>query len=35
MTSLKIGDNAPQFEAKDNAGNTIKLSDYSGKKLVI
>ena len=35
MTSLKIGDNAPQFEAKDNAGNTIKLSDYLGKKLVL
>ena len=35
MTSLKIGDNAPQFEAKDNAGKTIKLSDYAGKKLVL
>ena len=30
MTSLKIGDKAPQFEAKDNAGNTVKLSDYAG-----
>ena len=35
MTSLKIGDKAPSFEAKDNAGNTIKLTDYSGKKLVL
>jgi len=35
MTTLKIGDKAPQFEAKDNAGNTIKLSDYAGKKLVL
>ena len=35
MTSLKIGDKAPQFEAKDNLGNTIKLGDYSGKKLVL
>ena len=35
MTTLKIGDNAPHFEAKDNAGNTIKLSDYAGKKLVL
>ncbi|WP_343329498.1 thioredoxin-dependent thiol peroxidase [Polaribacter staleyi] len=35
MTSLKIGDKAPQFEAKDNLGNTIKLSDYTGKKLVL
>jgi len=23
MTSLKIGDASPQFEAKDNVGNTI------------
>jgi peroxiredoxin Q/BCP len=35
MTTLKIGDNAPEFEAKDNAGNTVKLSDYAGKKLVL
>lgn len=35
MTTLKIGDNAPKFEALDNKGNTIKLSDYSGKKLVL
>lgn len=35
MTTLKVGDTAPDFEAKDNRGNTVKLSDYSGKKLVI
>tara|TARA_B110001450_G_scaffold123416_2_gene116257 strand:- start:759 stop:1211 length:453 start_codon:yes stop_codon:yes gene_type:complete len=35
MTSLQIGENAPQFQAKDNLGNTIRLSDYSGKKLVL
>ena len=35
MTTLKIGDKAPNFEAKDNQGNTIKLSDYAGKKLVL
>jgi peroxiredoxin Q/BCP len=35
MTTLKIGDNAPQFEAKDNTGKTIKLADYKGKKLVL
>ncbi|WP_296637222.1 thioredoxin-dependent thiol peroxidase [Polaribacter sp.] len=35
MTSLKVGDTAPHFEAKDQKGNTIKLSDYSGKKLVL
>ena len=35
MTTLNIGDQAPNFEAKDNQGNTIKLSDYAGKKLVL
>ena len=35
MTTLQNGDKAPQFEAKDQDGNTIKLADYSGKKLVL
>jgi len=35
MTTLKIGDQAPNFEAKDQNDNTIKLSDYKGKKLVL
>ena len=35
MTTLKIGDKAPSFESKDQQGNTIKLSDFSGKKLVL
>lgn len=35
MTSLKTGDNAPHFEAKDQEGNIIKLLDYAGKKLVL
>ena len=35
MTSLKTGDKAPQFEAKDQEGNTVKLTDYAGKKLVL
>ncbi|MBT7704507.1 MAG: redoxin domain-containing protein, partial [Polaribacter sp.] len=35
MTTLKIGENAPNFEAKDEKGNTIQLSDYAGKKLVL
>ena len=35
MTTLKVGDDAPQFEAKDQNGNTVRLSDYSGKKLVL
>ncbi len=35
MTTLTSGDKAPYFEAKDQEGNTIKLSDYKGKKLVL
>ncbi|MEL6535030.1 MAG: thioredoxin-dependent thiol peroxidase [Bacteroidota bacterium] len=32
---VNVGDMAPDFEAKDQAGNTIKLSDYRGKKVVL
>ncbi|QDO95042.1 thioredoxin-dependent thiol peroxidase [Formosa sediminum] len=35
MTTLKIGDKAPDFSAKDQNGNIISLNDYKGKKLVI
>jgi len=35
MITLKIGDKAPKFEALDQEGNTIKLTDYKGKKLVL
>ena len=32
MASLKIGDRAPDFTATTSAGDTIRLSDYIGKK---
>ena len=35
MTTLKIGDKAPEFTSKDQDGNTISLNDYKGKKLVL
>ena len=35
MTTLKAGDKAPNFEAKDQEGNTHTLADYKGKKLVV
>ena len=35
MTTLKPGDKAPDFAAKDEQGNTVKLSDYKGKKLIL
>src|ERR1700743_625279 len=31
----KTGDAAPAFEGKDQDGNTVKLSDYAGKKTVL
>lgn len=33
--ALKIGDKAPDFTVRDQDGNTVKLSDYRGKKVVL
>ena len=35
MTSLKVGDNAPNFQSSDEAGNSLSLADFKGKKLVL
>ncbi|QWX85424.1 thioredoxin-dependent thiol peroxidase [Cellulophaga sp. HaHaR_3_176] len=35
MNTLKIGDKVPSFTSKDQDGNEVKLSDYSGKKLIV
>ncbi|WP_405415547.1 thioredoxin-dependent thiol peroxidase [Maribacter sp. Asnod1-A12] len=35
MNTLKVGDKVPSFSSKDQDGNTIKLEDYSGKKLIV
>jgi len=35
MTHLKEGQMAPTFEAKDQSGNTIKLDDYKGQKVIL
>lgn len=35
MKTLKVGDVVPEFSSTDQDGNTIKLSDYKGKKLVV
>ncbi len=32
---LKAGDIAPDFSVKDQKGNTVKLSDFKGKKVVL
>lgn len=33
--SLEVGKPAPDFEAKDQDGNLVRLSDFKGKKVVI
>src|SRR5690554_445296 len=33
--SLNIGDTAPDFETKDQFNNTVRLSDFEGKKVVL
>lgn len=35
MTTLQIGDKAPNFKALDQDGNVHQLQDYQGKKLVV
>lgn len=35
VTSLKVGDKAPDFKGKDQNGKNISLKDFSGKKLVL
>lgn len=35
MTTLKPGDKAPSFEAKNQNGETIRSSDFSGKKVLL
>lgn len=35
MEALNIGDQAPAFSAKDQNGNTVSLSDFSGKKVIL
>ena len=33
--SLEVGQKAPDFEAKIETGETIKLSDFKGKKVIL
>jgi peroxiredoxin Q/BCP len=35
MATLKEGEKAPDFTAKDQNGNTVSLSDYKGKTVVL
>ncbi len=35
MTHLKPGDKAPDFNTVDELGNPLKLSDFSGSKLIL
>ena len=33
--TLRVGDTAPDFEAATDSGDTVKLSDYRGKRVVL
>lgn len=35
MTTLKAGDKAPFFEAVNQRGETVRLDDFSGKKVLL
>jgi len=35
MTTLNIGDKAPSFSAVDQDGNTVNLTDFKGRKLIL
>lgn len=35
MDTLKVGDKVPNFISSDQNGNTVALSDFKGKKLVV
>lgn len=35
MSTLQVGDKAPDFKALDEQGNAISLGDYKGKKLIV
>ena len=35
MNTLKEGDKVPEFTSKDQDGETVSLSDYKGKKLIL
>jgi peroxiredoxin Q/BCP len=35
MTTLKEGDKAPNFTAKDQNGKTVSLSDFKGKNVIL
>lgn len=32
---LKVGDKAPEFDAKDQNGESVKLRDFRGKRVVL
>ena len=34
-TTLKVGDEAPDFSLPDTANKPVKLSDFRGKKVVV
>jgi peroxiredoxin Q/BCP len=35
MKTLKVGDRLPDFKVLDEQGNSVQLSDFKGKKLIV
>lgn len=35
MTTINVGDRAPQFELTSHSGKSLKLADYLGKQVVV
>ena len=35
MATLKTGDRAPDFALSDQAGDTVRLGDFAGRKLMV
>ncbi|MGZ4126042.1 MAG: thioredoxin-dependent thiol peroxidase [Actinomycetota bacterium] len=35
MTTLQQGDQAPDFALRDQAGNTVRLSDFEGRRVLV
>lgn len=35
LSALQVGDQAPSFAVQSHTGQTVSLSDYAGKKVIL